>query len=101
MVAQHTDRTTYVAWVLWLIGMSQTSIARVLLKRRKQIAGIVDRSPYAKRSAMSDGERQRAVDELLAVRFGEDGQPIDGGVLDPVPMKIIPLRGMQRKRRAS
>ncbi|WP_310203366.1 hypothetical protein [Ancylobacter sp. 3268] len=87
--------------MLWLIGMSQSSIAAVLLKRRKQVAGIVDRSPYAKRSEMTDAERQAAINELLAVRLGEDGKTVDGGILDRVPMKIIPLRRAQRRKGSS
>ncbi|MDR6954173.1 hypothetical protein J2X65_003541 [Ancylobacter sp. 3268] len=81
--------------------MSQSSIAAVLLKRRKQVAGIVDRSPYAKRSEMTDAERQAAINELLAVRLGEDGKTVDGGILDRVPMKIIPLRRAQRRKGSS
>nr|CAD6606017.1 hypothetical protein RNT25_01765 [arsenite-oxidising bacterium NT-25] len=87
--------------MLWLIGMSEPKIAAVLLKRPKQISGIVTRSPFANRSAMTDGQRQAALDELASVRFGEDGKPIDGGILDKVPMKIIPLQGKQRKARSS
>jgi hypothetical protein len=98
-MAGHSERTIYVAWVLWLVGMSEAKIAVVLLKRRKQIAGIINRSPYANRSEMSDGARQQALDELAAARFGDDGRPVDGGLLDPVPMTIIPLRGRQVKRK--
>ena len=97
--AKHTDRAVYIVWALWLIGMSEASIASVVLKRRKQIAGIVTRSPYANRSAMSKEGRQAALDELLAVRMGEDGKPIDGGILDRVPHSVIDLQGRQRKRR--
>lgn len=100
MGAPHSDRTVYVAWALWLIGLSERKIAAVLLKRPKQIAGIVNRSDYANRSGMTDAERQAALDELAAVRHGDDGKAIDGGILDRVPMKIIPLRGVQRKKRA-
>lgn len=97
MGALHTERTHYVAWVLWLVGMSETSIAMVLQKRRKQVAGIIGRSPYANRSGMSDGDRQAQLDALAEVRVGPDGKPVDGGLLDRVPMKIIPLRSGQRK----
>lgn len=96
--APHSDRTVYVAWVLWLIGMSEAKIATVLLKRRKQIAGLIGRSPYANRSGMSDAERQRHLDVLAGARFGEDGAPVDGGLLDPVPMRIIPLRRAQQRK---
>lgn len=100
-VARHTDGAVYTIWVLWLIGMSEPKIAAVTLKRPKQVAGIVGRSPYKNRSAMSDAERQKALDELASIRTGDDGKPIDGGVLDRVPMKIIPLRGKQLKRRSA
>lgn len=98
-VARHHDGVVYTVWVLWLIGMSEPKIGAVTLKRSKQIAGIVGRSPYKNRSAMTDQERQRHLDELISVRF-DDGKPIDGGILDRVPMKIIPLRGKQRKTRS-
>ena len=87
--------------MLWLIGMSEPKIGAVLLKRSKQISGIVSRSPYANRSAMTDEERQKALDDLALVRFGDDGKPIDGGILDNVPMTIIPLQGKQRKIRSN
>lgn len=94
---KHSERDIYVAWVLWVIGMSEPNIAVVLLKRRKQIAGIINRSPYSNRSAMTDREREAALAELLSIRTDENGQTIDGGILDRVPMKIIPLRAQQRK----
>lgn len=87
-------------WVLWLIGMSEKKIGLVAMKGGKQVSGIVSRSPYANRSAMTDQERQKALDELVSVRIGEDGKKIDGGILDKVPMKIIPLQGRQLKRRS-
>jgi hypothetical protein len=97
-LVRHSDRTNYVVWVLWIIGMSERGISEATGKRKKQISGIVNRSPYPNRSAMTDKERQAALDELLLVRIGEDGKPIDGGILDRVPHKIIPLRGKQVKR---
>lgn len=97
-LVRHSDRTNYVVWVLWVIGVSEAGIADVTGKRKKQIAGIVNRSPFPNRSAMTDQERQAALQELLLVRIGEDGKPIDGGILDRVPHKIIPLRGKQVKR---
>lgn len=97
---KHSDRSVYIIWVLWLVGMSEASIAKVALKRPKQVAGIVTRSPYRNRSGMTDAERREKLTELLAARIGDDGQPIDGGILDRVPLRIIPLRGKQRKGRA-
>lgn len=81
--------------------MAEASIAAVVMKRRKQIAGIVGRSPYANRSAMTKEQRQAALDELIAVRFGDDGKPVDGGILDRIPIKVIDLRGKQQKTRSN
>lgn len=97
---RHSDSSVYIVWVLWVIGLSEAAIGSVVGKRRKQIAGIVSRSPYANRSAMTPDDRQKALNELLQVRHGDDGQPIDGGVLDRVPHQVIDLRGRQRKRSA-
>lgn len=100
-LTRHADGVVYTVWVLWLIGMSEPKIAAATLKRPKQIAGIVGRSPYKNRSAMTEAERQKHLDELASIRFGEDGKSIDGGILNRVPLKIIPLRGKQLKRRSA
>lgn len=99
-VSRHSDGSIYVVWVLWLIGMSEPKIGLVASKGAKQVSGIVSRSPYANRSAMTDEERQKHLDELASIRIGEDGKKTDGGLLDRVPMKIIPLQGRQLKRRS-
>lgn len=98
-VQRHTDHVVYVVWVLWVIGMSETGIAAATGKRRKQVAGIVTRSPYANRSAMDRATRQAKLDELLSVRLGDDGNPIDRGLLDRIPLTLIDLQGRQQKRR--
>ncbi|NKW09985.1 hypothetical protein HGG76_11795 [Ochrobactrum tritici] len=46
---------------------------------------------------MTDSERSKALSELLEIREQDDGTLTDGGLLDRIPMKIIPLRGSQRK----
>lgn len=85
--------------MLWLIGMSEAKIGAVVLKGKKQISGIVGRSPYANRSSMSDADRQSKLNELAEIRVGDDGKAVDGGILDRVPMTIIPLQGRQKKRK--
>jgi len=95
--AGHRDATIYIVWVLWLIGFSENSIAKVLTLRKKQVAGLVGRSPYTNRSEMGDPEREAALKALLSARIDEDGRPLDGGILDRIPMKIIPLRRTQRR----
>lgn len=92
----------YIVYVLWLIGHSERTIAQVLCLRSKQVAGIVGRSEYAGRSFMSDAERAEKLKELEEVRF-EDGKPLDGGTLDRVEFRILPvgeraLKGPLRRR---
>lgn len=87
---QHGDRVKYVAYVLWLIGYSERTIALSLSLRTKQVAGIIGRSDYAGRKFMSDDERTEKLKELESIRL-EDGDPLDDGMLDRVPFQIIPL----------
>lgn len=94
---RHDERVLYTVWALWLIGFSEQRIGMVVGRTRKQISGIVARSPYPNRSAMSDQERQAKLDELIKIRLTSNGRPLDGGVLDQIPHKIIPLRATQRK----
>ena len=94
----HSEGTIYAAWVLWLIGRTEPEIAYLLGKKPKQIAGIVTRSPYRNRSAMTIEARQAHLDELIAVRVGDNGKPLDGGILDKFKHRAIPLRGKQRRR---
>lgn len=97
MTGRHSERDLYVVWVLWLIGLSEQSIALAVMKRPKQVAGIVARSPYCNRSAMTDEKRKVELDQLLSIRHGDDGRKIDRGFLDRVKLEIIPLRASQRK----
>ena len=84
----HHDQVRYVAYVLWLIGYSYETIGKVLQLKRSQVGGIIDRSEYAGRSSMGFAQRAELLKELQAIRY-EDGQPIDGGVLDRVPFQIL------------
>ncbi len=91
---RHADPEKYIAYVLWLIGHSERAIALVLGFRRKQISGIIGRSEYKNRAAMTDQERRKLLAELEEVRF-LDGVPIDNGRLDKIRWEIIPLGGSQ------
>ncbi len=95
-IDRHKDATVYVVWVLWLIGMGERAVALVAGLGKKQVSGIIARSPYRNRSAMSDAERKAKLDELWSVRF-EDGKPLDGGILDRVQGQFLELRRGQRK----
>ena len=87
---RHTDPDKYVIYVLWLIGHSERSISFVMGFRLKQIAGIIGKSDYSNRSAMTDQERRNLLQELRDVRF-EDGVPLDGGKLDRIAWDLLPL----------
>ena len=88
--SRHNDPVKFVAYVLWLIGHTESTIAKVLCLRRKQIAGIIGRSEYKGRAFMTDAERAEKLKELEEVRF-EDGVALDGGMLDRVPFVILPI----------
>ncbi len=99
---QHGDPVKYVTYVLWLMGYSEGTIAKTLSLRRKQVAGIITRSEYAGRSAMTDHDRSEKLKELQEVRY-EDGVPLDGGMLDRIGFEIMPaaktaLPGPLRRR---
>lgn len=97
--APHPDRTVFTTWLLWLIGYSEADIAARLQLARKQVSGIIARSPYSNRSAMSDAVRQQKYQELASNRFDDDGNPLDGGMLKHLPKKVNPLKPNQRKER--
>ncbi|MBY3233173.1 hypothetical protein HFO17_01105 [Rhizobium laguerreae] len=88
MSGHHQDQAKYVAYVLWLIGYSYATIGKVLQLKRSQVSGIIDRSEYAGRSAMSRAQRAALLKELEEIRF-EDGKPIDGGMLDQVRLAVL------------
>lgn len=96
---RHPERVLYTVWSLWVIGFSEAWIGRAVSRSRKQISGIIARSPYPNRSAMTRQERQEALDRLLRIRIGDDGKPIDSGLLDHIPRKVLDLRGSQVKGR--
>jgi hypothetical protein len=87
----HTEPSKYVVYVLWIIGHSMGTIERVTGKKRKQIAGLVARSPWPNRSKMTRAERQAALDALRRIRL-EDGVPLDRGKFDNLDWRVIPLQ---------
>ena len=90
----HTEAELYAVYVLWLRGLSQMQIAARLDKRRAQVTGIIDRSPYRNRSVMTDGERQKHLDVLLANRAAKE-DTLDKGLLVPRDFRIAHLEGNQ------
>lgn len=96
---KHGEARVYVVWVLWLIGLSERGVGLVAGLGKKQVAGIVGRSPYKNRSAMTDVERKTKLDELWAVRFDEQNKPVDGGILDKFYGKFLSIDGRRKERR--
>jgi hypothetical protein len=66
--SSYTEKQKYTVFVLWLAGHTLTRISRVVGLTRGQVAGIVGRSPYTDRSAMTDEERGEFLDELKALK---------------------------------
>ena len=77
---RHEDRIRYIVYVLWMIGHSQRAIAAALGLRTKQVAGLIHRSDYQNRAAMSDAEIASKLQDLEAIRFDDQGIPLDGGI---------------------
>ncbi len=94
-----SDRDRYIAFVLWLHGLSATEIALLLHKTRKSTLGICQRSPYGARASMTLSDRQEALDELWAIRKDENGVMLDGGLLPARVFKPRPLDERQDERK--
>lgn len=93
----HSDRAKYCAYVMWLNGSSLRSIAVQLsvLEQQpfsaKQVWSIVKNSPWAKRSGMTQDERQNHLDHLAQLR-------IDDGKLKPQAFNAKPLTDGRKAR---
>lgn len=84
----HGEREKYIACVLWLIGYPDSAIGRLLLMKRSQVGGIVTRNGYAGRTSMTIAHRNELLKELEEIRM-EEGQPLDGGLLDRIPFRVM------------
>lgn len=91
---RHTDPDRYVIYVLWIIGYSERTIAHVMGFRTKQVAGIIGKSDFKNRSAMTDQERRMLLLEMAEIRI-EDGVKLDGGRLDRIAWELLPIEGKQ------
>lgn len=93
----HSSGVKFTAYALWLKGHSMPMIAHWLGVRTKQVAGIIARSDWPNRSAMSDEERQQALDELKQIRLDKNGASLDQGLLNKFVWKIEPLEKVQQR----
>lgn len=92
---KHDEPTKFCAYALWLAGYGASTIGRWLLIRRAQALGVCQRSPWGARDRMTIEERQKALYELKAIRFGLDGLPMDGGRLNRFDWQAMPLEKSQ------
>lgn len=82
--------------VLWVKGHTETTVAALAGLRRKQVSGIIGRSPFKNRSALSTQERQSQLNKLKEIRV-KDGKTRCPGVLDRFVWTIEPLAKDQKK----
>jgi len=98
---RHSEKTIYIATVLWLKGHTVSMVSYWCGLRLKQVAGIIDRTEYNNRSAMTLQERQEALDLYREARFGPDGRAADEGALDKIDWVALPLEQDQERRRGT
>lgn len=94
---KHTEGAKYLVQVMWLAGHTQQVIAHRMLMRKKQVAGIIDASEFANRSAMTDKQRKEKLHALLVARPAD----VDDGIyhlVQTIADNMLPVTG--RKRRA-
>lgn len=89
------DRVRYIVYVLYLGGFSLSMIGTRVGLRTKQVAGVVANSEFTNRAAMTLDERNAKLAELKAIRRGEDGRDLDGGILTEEAFTARPLKGRQ------
>ncbi|MBO6755716.1 MAG: hypothetical protein JJ902_05285 [Roseibium sp.] len=98
---RYSDATLFIAYALWVKGHTETTIAMTLGLGRKQVSGIIGRSPFSNRTAMSDDERQDHLSDLKAIHFDQDAKTLRcGGRLKTFDWTILPLLKDQRNRRS-
>lgn len=99
--SKHSDATLFIVYAMWLKGHTETTTARAAsLQTRKQVAGIIARSPWKDRAGMGDRKRQEELTNLMQIHMNEDiGKLRCGGRLEKFVWTIEPLCNDQRKRR--
>lgn len=84
-----TEQQKYTVYVLWLRGHTEAYCAKAAGLRERQVAGLIWRSPYRNRSAMTDQERQSLLDQLEPLRLDRR--------LKDIAFKIEPLDRKQQR----
>lgn len=97
---KHPDDILFCVYALFLKGHTETTVAAMLGLTRKQVSGIVNRSPYRGRAAMDDATRQAALSQLKAIHYDPDEKSLRcGGRLKAFEFTIEPLAADQRPGR--
>ena len=91
------DRDRWIAWVLWVHGLSAAEIGMFLNRSRKSALSLCQKSEYGGRAKMTLEERRYALAELRAIRCDDEGVPIDKGVLPDRIFEPRPLSGAQTR----
>ncbi|GHB33917.1 hypothetical protein GCM10007094_23550 [Pseudovibrio japonicus] len=99
--SKHSDATLFIVYAMWLKGHTEATTALAAgLQSKKQVAGIIARSPWKDRAGMGDAARQEQLEELKQIHLDEDaGELRCGGRLKDFEWTIEPLCKDQRKSR--
>ncbi|MGH0004510.1 hypothetical protein ACQU0X_30970 [Pseudovibrio ascidiaceicola] len=97
--SKHSDATLFIVYAMWLKGHTETTTARIAgLKTKKQVAGIIARSPWKDRAGLSDQARQVELSNLKQIHFDDDaGKLRCEGRLKEFDWTIEPLCSDQRR----
>lgn len=94
---KNSDTVRYLAYVMWLNGSSLSSVAAQVTAATGEaylsahVWKIIQRSPYRKRSDMSQNERQNHLDILA-------GERLDGGKLKASAFIARPMSDRRKTR---
>ncbi len=98
--SSHPDDVIFTTYVLWLKGHTAVFIGAYVGLRRKQVDGLVARSPFSDRANMDDEMRQSHLDHLRQIhRDEETGELRCGGRLRAIDWDILTLASDQGSKR--
>ncbi len=97
--SKHSEATLFIVYAMWLKGHTEATTALAAgLHSKKQVAGIIARSPWKDRAGMGDQARQEELSNLKRIQY-DQGKPRCGGRLKDFDWTIEPLCKDQRKNR--
>ncbi|MGH0003158.1 hypothetical protein ACQU0X_24070 [Pseudovibrio ascidiaceicola] len=97
--SKHSDATLFIVYAMWLKGHTETTTARIAgLKTKKQVAGIIARSPWKDRAGMGDAKRQQELSNLKQIHYDDETKALRcSGRLQQFDWTIEPLCRDQRR----